>query len=256
MTAPEQMSAALLDAQRGRVPIAAFTRINPFLDVESAYRAQAMTIEHRRQSGDRVIGAKLGLTSKVKRLALGINEPVYGRLTSSMLLPLGEQLQLSGLISARAEPELAFVLGRSLSGDVTVNDVLNAVDVVLPAIEIADSRFAGPIRLPDSIADNAGAARIAIGSRGRNPSDLVDLSVLGCVFRHPGGLDTAACGAVMGHPAIAICWLVHALARRGEHLEQGEIILSGGLTASVRLRPGDTVIVEFDGLDPLLVSCS
>jgi len=256
MTSAEQISAALSTAERERVPIAAFTRVNPFLAVETAYQAQAISTERRVQAGDRIIGAKLGLTSKVKRLALGIHEPVYGRLMASMQLPLGEHLQLSGLIGPRAEPELAFALGRSLSGEVTVNEVLNAVEVVLPAIEIVDSRYIGPIRLPDSIADNAGAARIAIGSQGRHPRELVDLSVLGCVFRHPGGIDTAACGAVMGHPAIAISWLVRALARRGERLHEGEIILSGGLTASVPLRPGDAVTVEFDGLNPLLVSCS
>jgi 2-keto-4-pentenoate hydratase len=256
MTAAELMSAALIEAERGHMPITAFTRVNPFVDVETAYQAQSMFIEHRLRSGDRIIGAKLGLTSKVKRSALGIHEPVYGRLTASMLLPLGDQLQLSELISPRAEPELAFLLGKSLCGDVTVNDVLDAVDVVLPAIEIVDSRFTGSIRLPDSIADNAGAARVAIGPRGRQPRELVDLSVLGCVFRHPAGIDTAACGAVMGHPAIAISWLVRALARRGEQLHEGEIILSGGLTASVRLHPGDTVTVEFDGLSPLWVSCT
>ena len=256
MTAPQQMSEALIEAERERSPSAAFTRGNPFVSVETAYQAQSLGIEHRLRSGDRLFGAKLGLTSKVKRSALGIHEPVYGRLTTSMLLPLGEQLPLGKLISPRAEPELAFLLRKSLSGDVTVNDVLNAVDVVLPAIEIVDSRFTGPIRLIDSIADNAGAARVALGSQGRRPRELVDLSVLGCVFRRPGGIDTAACGAVMGHPAIAISWLVGALARRGEQLDAGAIILSGGLTASVQLRAGDTVTVEFDGLGPLWVNCS
>jgi 2-oxo-3-hexenedioate decarboxylase len=255
MTTPEQMSAALVDAQHRRAPISAFTRVNPFLSVETAYQAQSMVVEHHVRSGDRVVGAKLGLTSKVKRLALGIDEPVYGRLTTSMLL-VGEQVRLNELISPRAEPELAFLLGKPLRGEVSVTEVMNAVSVVLPAIEIVDSRFAGPIRHSDSIADNAGAALFAIGAHGRRPRDLVDLSVLGCVFRHRGGIDTATCGAVMGHPAVAISWLVRALARRNEQLDEGSIVLSGGLTGSVRLHPADTVTVEFDGLNPLWVSCS
>jgi 2-keto-4-pentenoate hydratase len=130
----------------------------------------------------------------------------------------------------------------------TIAGVLDAVEAVLPAIDVVDTRYSGPFRLPDSIADNAGAARIVLGTVGRRPADLVDLSVLGCVFRHRGGIDTAAGGAVMGHPAAAIVWLARALATRGQQLQEGAIVMTGGLTASVRLRPGETVTAEFDGL--------
>jgi 2-keto-4-pentenoate hydratase len=128
-----------------------------------------------------------------------------------------------------------------------------AVDAVYPAIEVVDSRYAQPFRLVDSVADNAGAARAVLGSRPRPPADLVDLHVLGCVFSFPGGFHTAAGGAAMGHPAAAVAWLAGALAHRGKRLEPGSIVLTGGLTAAVPLRPGDRVAAEFDGLGSIEV---
>lgn len=256
MTDPQVMADVLIRAERERTPVVPFTRVNPFLDVETAYKAQAMVVDRRLQSGELLLGFKLGLTSKVKRLALGIHEPVYGRLTTGMVAAFDQPLPLGGLISPRAEPELAFLFGRSVGPEVTIAGVLGAVEVVLPAIDVVDTRYSGPFRLPDSIADNAGAARIVLGTAGRRPADLVDLSVLGCVFRRRGGIDTAAGGAVMGHPAAAVVWLARALANRGQQLQEGAIVMTGGLTASVRLRPGETVTAEFDGLGSVGVCCS
>jgi 2-oxo-3-hexenedioate decarboxylase len=256
VTDPQTMAETLIRAERERAPVAPFTHTNPFLNVENAYRVQTLVVEHRLLAGEQLIGIKLGLTSKVKRRALGIHEPVYGRLTTGMVVPFGEPLRLGGLINPKAEPELALLFGRAVGPDMTVTSVLRAVEQVLPAIEVMDSRYSGSFRLPDSVADNAGAARIIIGTVGRSPGELVDLSVLGCVFRHRGGIDTAAGGAVMGHPAAAIVWLARVLAGRGQHLPAGAIVMTGGLTASVRLRPGDTVTAEFDGLGSVGVRCS
>jgi 2-oxo-3-hexenedioate decarboxylase len=256
VTDPQTMAEVLIRAERERTPIAPFTNANPFLTVENAYKTQAVVVERRLQAGEQVVGIKLGMTSKVKRRAMGIHEPVYGRLTTGMVLPFGEPVRLGGLISPRAEPELAFLFGRSVSTSCTVTSVLGAIAQVLPAIEVMDSRYSSSFRLPDSVADNAGAARIILGAVGRSPAELVDLSVLGCVFRHRGGIDTAAGGAVMGHPAAAIVWLARALANRGQQLQEGMIVMTGGLTASVRLRPGETLTAEFDGLGSVGVHCS
>src|SRR5829696_1543177 len=114
MTDPRALADTLLEAERTRTPIAPLTRTHLFLDTETGYKAQALVVEHRLQAGERVIGAKLGLTSKVKRLALGINEPVYGQLTSGMVLPYGEPLRLDELIHPRAEPEIAFLIGKAI----------------------------------------------------------------------------------------------------------------------------------------------
>ncbi|MGE3287332.1 MAG: 2-keto-4-pentenoate hydratase [Pseudonocardia sp.] len=253
MTDPHQLAEILLDAERRRSPVAPLTRKYPFLDVDTAYKTQSILVERRLLAGERVIGAKLGLTSAVKRHALGLDEPVHGRLTSAMVLPFGEPVPLAELIHPRAEPEIAFVIGRRIEGPVTVAGVLRATEAVLPAVEIVDSRYASAFRVPDSIADNAGAARFVLGTRARPPRELADLDVLGCVFRSRHGIATAAGGAAMGHPAAAVAWLAGALTGRGEAIEEGAVVLTGGLTASVALRPGGLVTAEFDGLGPLTV---
>jgi 2-keto-4-pentenoate hydratase len=253
MSDPHKIADALLAAERTRTPIQPFTRNNPFLDTAVGYAAQESLIEQKCAAGEWVVGFKLGLTSKVKRDALGIHEPVYGRLTSNMLVPAGQPVALDGLIHPRAEPEIALLIGRPIPPGASVATVMAAVDAVYPTIEVVDSRYAQPFRLVDSVADNAGAARAVLGNRPRSPADLVDLHVLGCVFGFRGGFDTAAGGAAMGHPAAAVAWLAGALAQRGKRLEPGSIVLTGGLTAAVPLRPGDRIVAEFDGLGSIEV---
>jgi 2-keto-4-pentenoate hydratase len=244
------MADELLAAERDRAPIAPFTKRNPFLSTSVGYATQELSVRRRR---GRVVGVKLGMTSKVKRDALGIREPVYGRITADMLVSSGQPITVAELIHPRAEPELALVVGRLIPPGASVATVLAAIDAVYPAIEVADSRYAEPFRLVDSVADNAGAARVVLGDRPRKPAELVDLHVLGCVFGFPGGFDTAAGGAAMGHPAAALAWLVSALAARDDRLEPGAVVLTGGLTAAVPLRAGDRITAEFDGLDPVEV---
>lgn len=249
MSDPQAMAEKLIEAERTRTPVPPLTRSHLFLDAETAYKIQALVVDDRLRAGERIVGVKLGLTSWVKRAALGLDEPVFGRLTSGMLLAAGAPVPLHQLISPRAEPELAFLIGRRLDGPVTSAGVLAATDAVVAAVEIMDTRYSDRFRLPDSIADNAGAARVVLGARPRPPSELGDLRLLGCVFRSRGDVvDTGAGGAVMGDPAAAVAWLVNALAERGEHLAAGSIVLSGGITASVGLKPGASVVAEFDGL--------
>ncbi|WP_131815114.1 2-keto-4-pentenoate hydratase [Mycolicibacterium holsaticum] len=255
MSDPRVMADALIAAQRDRVPIAPFTKANPFLTVETAYKAQSLVIDDRVQAGERVIGAKLGFTSRVKRLALGIEDPVYGLLTSGMVVPFGEPIQLDELIHPRAEPELAFLIGETITPLTPPAGVLSAVEAVIPAIEVMDSRYNDSFRLADSIADSAGASRVVLSAQGRPPSELVGLHVLGCLFRHQGGVETAAGGAVLGHPAAALAWLATTLGDRGERLEAGSIVLSGGLTSSTALQPGAVVSAEFDGLGMVQLHC-
>ena len=242
-TDPRTMAAALLAAARDRTPIRPFTKQNPFLSTAVGYATQELVVGDRR-----VVGIKLGMTSKVKRDALGIREPVYGRITEDMLVPPGQPITVAELIHPRAEPELALVVGRPIPPGADVAAVLAAIDAVYPAIEVADSRYSEPFRLVDSVADNAGAARVVLGDQPRKPDDLVDLHVLGCVFEFPGGFDTAAGGAAMGHPAAALAWLAGALAARGDRIEPGTVVLTGGLTAAVPLRVGERLTAEFDGL--------
>ena len=248
MIAARAIADRLIEAEDSRSAISPFTQANPFLSLETAYAAQALFYGRRLTAGERLVGRKLGLTSRVKQLALGIDSPVYGHLTSGMIVPFGEPLRLGTLISPKVEPELAFLMGRELGDHVGLAEVLAAVEAVMPALEIVDSRYRTSFRLVDSVADNAGAARVVLGAQARPPRELTDLKLLGCVFRHPRGLDTATGGAAMGHPLAAIGWLARQLAGRGDCIRPGEVIMSGGLTSSVPLPANRTVRAEFDGL--------
>jgi 2-oxo-3-hexenedioate decarboxylase len=249
MTDARTMANRLIEAERTRTPLTPFTHAYPFLDADTAYQTQWHVVEHRLAGGEELAGAKLGLTSRVKRDALGIHEPLYGWLTTGMLAGHGEPVPVNELIHPRAEPELAFLLRDVPEPPATIATVLAATEAVLAAVEIMDSRYASRFRFADSIADNAGAARVVLGSVTRKPSELGDLKLVGCVFRAAGEVvGTAAAGAAMGHPAAAVAWLVNTLGRKGQYLRAGTVVLSGGLTASVALGPASAISAEFDGL--------
>ena len=247
---PRSMADALIAAERERKAIAPFTDADPGLDAETGYRAQRLVVQHRLDRGERLIGAKLGLTSRVKQEAMGVHEPLYGWLTSGMAHPYGEPLPLGELIHPRAEPEIAFLIGREIRAPATITSVLEGTEAVLAAVEVLDSRYQDfRFRLPDVVADNASGSRIVLGPCARRPGDLCDLRLLGCVLRVQGDVvATAAGGAVMGHPAAAVAWLVNRLSPEDWRLEPGALVLSGGLTAPVPMGPGSVVSAEFDGL--------
>jgi 2-keto-4-pentenoate hydratase len=218
----------------------------PDLDAQAGYAIQALA---RQQAGP-LAGWKLGLTSRAKQAQVGIGEPVRGFLARANALDLGQPLVTSDLIQPRAEPEIVFIMGRDLAGpDVTAADVLAATDGVATGIEVLDSRFTDyRFTTPDAIADNTSAGRFVVGTpvspRG------IDLRLAGVVLEHNGQVTaTAAGGASLGHPAAAVAWLVRALAAAGEGgLLAGQVVLSGGLTAAVPVRPGDVVVVSIDRL--------
>ncbi|HYB17620.1 MAG TPA: fumarylacetoacetate hydrolase family protein [Streptosporangiaceae bacterium] len=247
---PRSIADALIVAERQRTAIAPFTDADPALDAETGYQAQRMVLTYRLDRGERLIGAKLGLVSRAKQEAMGVHEPLYGWLTSGMVHPHGEPLPLGELIHPRVEPEIAFLIGRELRVPATIISVLEATEAVLAAVEVLDSRYQDfRFRLPDVIADNASGSRVVLGPRARVPGDLCDLRLLGCVLRAQGDVAaTAAGGAVMGHPAAAVAWLVNRLCPEDWRLEPGALVLSGGLTAPVPMRPGSVVSAEFDGL--------
>ena len=250
MIDPRQVADALVAAERERKPIRPFSDEYPFFDAGRAYQAQQLFVEAHRSGGDRVIGAKLGMTSSIMRMMVGVDQPVSGWLTAGMILAYGEPVPLGQLIHPKAEPEIAIMLGEEPTHPATITSILSATEAVFAAVEVFDSRFEDyRYRLPDVIADNVGAARFALGSRACTPAELEDLRLIGCVFRSAGEVvGTAAGAAVMGHPAAAVAWLVNALAARGEHLGAGSIVLTGGLTAPVPVREGAALTAEFDQL--------
>jgi 2-keto-4-pentenoate hydratase len=242
----------LAQARTDRRAIPALTDDLEGLDLATAYRVQAA----QRDAADDLVGWKLGVTSRAKQAQVGVREPIRGFLSASHLLELGEPLPTAELIQPRVEPEIAFVMARDLSGPhVTAAQVLAATAGVAPAIEVLDSRFHDyRFTMPDVVADNASAARFVLGAP--VPATGIDLRLVGVVLEHRGEVVATASGAaVLGHPAAAVAWLVRSLAADGYGLGEGDIVLSGGLTAAVAVGEGDAVVVTIDRLGTVELAC-
>jgi 2-keto-4-pentenoate hydratase len=254
----DKAASALLDAYASRVPVAPLSATYPGLSVDDAYAVQRAQVVSRTAAGAVVKGHKVGLTSAAMQAQLGVDQPDFGVLLDSMFLPEGMTAQVSRFLQPRAEPEIAFVLGRRLAGPgVTVAEALAAVDFVLPALEIIDSRIADwNITLPDTVADNASSGAVVLGSRPVKPTDL-DLSLTGCLLYRGGVIaGTGAGGAVLGSPVNALVWLANTLGGRGVALESGHVILPGSVCAAVPFGPGDTVAAAFDRIGTVSVTFS
>jgi 2-oxo-3-hexenedioate decarboxylase len=251
----ERLADRLVEAVRTRTAVAPLTD-EVDLTVEQAYDVQDAMLARLDPGGDRT-AVKLGLTSRAKQQQMGVDEPLYGWFTSDAALDLGEPLAVAGRIQPRAEPEIAFLLGRDLAGRGTTSaHVLAATEAVLPALDILDSRFAGyRFTLPDVVADDASAAHYLVGAP--VPLAGIDLATVGCVFEHNDELvATAAGAAVLDHPAAAVAWLVRALAARDRGLPAGTVVLAGALTAAVAVALGDTVRVTLDRIGSLELRCT
>lgn len=249
------IAAELAAAERERRDRTPFSDEHPDLDDTTAYEAQWAGVQTKLDAGDRLVGAKLGLTSKVKQRVMKVDSPLYGWVTASMLAPYGEPVDLTRFIHPRVEPEIAFLLARDLPAPATVVSVLAATEAVFGAIDVLDSRYTGfRFTLPDVIADNASAGAFLLGPKAVRPADLDDLALLGCVLRVNGEVvDTATGGASMGHPAAAAVWLANRLAERDQSLTAGMLIFSGGLTEPVPLKVGVAVTAELAGLGAIEV---
>lgn len=253
MTIPvSSLAARLRAAVVAREAIAPLSDEFPALDVPTGYAIQTVL---RGGAGSQV-GWKLGLTSRAKQAQVGVSEPIRGFLAGAGALDIGEPLDTGELIQPRAEPEIAFLIGRDLSGlDTTAADVLAATAGVAPALEVIDSRYVDyRFTMPDVIADNTSAARFLIGAP--RPVAGIDLGLVGVVLEHRGEVVATASGAAaLGHPAAAVAWLVRSLTAAGEALTAGSIVLSGGLTAAVPVRGGDVVVATVDRLGTVELAC-
>ena len=239
-----ELADRLAKAAFARAPIAPLSDEAPGLDVDTAYAIQGLA----REAAGPLAGWKLGMTSRAERAQAGTDFPVRGFLASSNALDLGKALASDELIQPRAEPDIVFIMGGNLSGPAaTAADVLAATASVAAGIEILDSRLGGQVTVPDLIADNASAGRFLVGSP--VPLDGIDLRLVGVVLEHNGQVvGTAAGAAALGHPAAAVAWLVRSLAAAGDGLLAGQVVLSGGLTAAVPVRPRDVVVASIDRL--------
>jgi 2-oxo-3-hexenedioate decarboxylase len=253
-----RVAAELLHAEASRADRGRITTDWPGLDVAAAYEAQDALIQLKVDAGERVIGIKLGLTSRAKQQRMGISSPLTGVLTDGMLLEAGVPVPLGELIHPRVEPEIVFVMGARLAGPgVTAATALAAVASVHAGLEVIDSRFRDfDFALPDVVADNASSSRFVVGATGSSPLGL-DLVLEACVLRRNGEVvDTATGAAVQGNPAEALALAANALAERGGFIEAGSIVLTGGMTDAIFVSSGDVVSVDFTTLGSIALPVS
>lgn len=246
----QDVAATLYEAERTQKPLPPLTETYPGLNADDAYAIQQVLIDRKVREGARVVGHKIGLTSLAMQQLLGVDQPDYGHLLDTMMVPDGSALQREDLIAPRVEAEIAFILREELRGPgITVAKVMAATQYVFAALEIVDSRVADwKIKLQDTIADNASSCRMVMGGR-YVPVDDIDLRLTGLVLEKNGEIaNTAAGAAVLGHPAQAVAWLANKLAEFDTPLRAGEAILPGALSAMVAVQAGDQVRATFDRL--------
>jgi 2-oxo-hept-3-ene-1,7-dioate hydratase len=255
------LARALDVAERSGEQIGHFSLAHPQMTITDAYAVQSAWVAMKCEAGRRVIGHKIGLTSRAMQRAARIDEPDYGTLLDDMLLPSGRDAPFARFIEPRIEVELAFILKRQLGGPgVTLFDVLNATDHVVPALEVIDARIRrtdsatdAPRSVRDTISDNAANAAIVLGGRPVRPHD-VDLRWVSALLYRNGIIEeSGVAAAVLNHPAEGVAWLARKLAPHGVTLEAGEIILGGSFTAPVPIERGDTFHADYGPLGPIAV---
>ncbi len=241
------------DARADRHPI---TDEWPELDIDTAYRVQDETLRRRLARGERLIGVKLGLTSRAKQQRMGIDSPLTAWLTDAMVLPAGEPVPQGRLIHPRVEPEIVFVMKDRLAGPgVTAPRALAAVGSVLGGAEVIDSRYRDfRFTLPDVIADNASSGAYLTGPVAADPH-AVDLAMEAVLVEVDGRIaDSATGAAVQGHPAEALALAANDLGRRGHAIEPGWVVLTGGMTDAVPAPPGARIACHFTTLGSVFLS--
>ena len=244
----------LLQAERERKPIQQLSTLWPDINFDDAYAVQGLVQGQKIRNGRRLIGHKVGLTSKAMQRSSQITEPDYGHLLDDMLLNDGARVPHANYCAPRVEVELAFVLGKPLRGPgILLTDVLRATEYVVPALEIVDARVQNPRKIFDTIADNGAAAGIVIGGRPVGPME-VDLRWVGGIMYVNGDIEeTGLAAGVLGHPAMGVVWLANKLSEHGVALEAGHLILAGSFTRVVWAKKGDTVHGDFGRLGGVAV---
>jgi 2-oxo-3-hexenedioate decarboxylase len=208
--------------------------------VDEGYAIQAASIARRLARGEHRVGMKMGFTSRAKMIQMGIDDMIWGRLTDAMIVEDGGSIDFARYVHPRVEPEIAFLLGSPLRGEVTGAEALAAVDAIAPAMEIIDSRYrAFKFSLADVVADNSSSSGFVVGPWQSVDAALDNLGMVLEVNGRPAQIGSSA--AILGHPVRSLVAASRLAAAAGETLEEGWIVLAGGATAAEALAPGDHV---------------
>lgn len=246
----EEIADELLQADRDRTTVPLLTARYPGMAIEDSYAVQALWASGRAAAGHRVVGHKIGLTSRAMQAATGISEPDYGVIFDDMVFDNGATVPFDSYSNVRIEVELAFVLAEPLSGPAcTLDEVLHATEYVVPALEILNSHIALEGRtIVDTISDNAAMGAMVLGDE-RVTVDAVDLRwVSALLYRNQTIEETGVAAGVLGHPANGVAWLANKLFEHGTTLAAGEVLLAGSFTRPVWVERGDTIHAVYNDL--------
>jgi 2-oxo-3-hexenedioate decarboxylase len=251
MTDIQKFAEVVDEAARTAAEIPQFTASGP-LSVEDAYAVQAASVARRLKRGERLVGVKMGLTSRAKMKQVNVDEVIWGRLTDAMRLEEGGSLSFGAYVHPRIEPELAFLLKAPLTGHVTAAEAMAAVGAVAPAMEIIDSRYkAFKFALPDVIADNSSSSGFVVGDWASPDQDLSNLGLVMAVDGRPVEIGSTA--AILGHPVRSLVAAARLAGAALGRLEPGWIILAGGATAAHPLKVGERVRLTMQNLGSVTI---
>ena len=241
-TLMQQLAATVDEAARNAHAIPQLA-LEHTLDLAQAYEIQRLSIAQRLSRGERRVGVKMGLTSRAKMEQVGVDQVIWGRLTDAMQVNDGGRIPLAGYVHPRAEPEVAFLLKQPLAGKVSIAQAATAVEAIAPAIEIIDSRYQNfKFSLTDVVADNSSSSGFVLGRWNRPELDIDNLGIVLEVNGQPAQVGSSA--AILGSPWRALVAAAELAAAADEPLQAGWVVLAGGATAAVALRPGARVRVS------------
>jgi 2-oxo-hept-3-ene-1,7-dioate hydratase len=244
----------LMAAQQERKQATQLHVTFPGITIEDSYAISTEVMRRRVAQGRKVIGHKVGLTSKAMQRSSMIDEPDYGYILDDQMIGDGAKVPHANYCKPRVEVELAFILGQRLMGPgIGLTDVLRATEYVVPAMEIVDARLVDPRKIVDTVADNGAAAGIAMGGRPVRPTDVDLRWVGGILYKNSEIEETGLAAGVLGHPALGVAWLANKLGSMGAALEAGHIVLAGSFTRVVFANKGDTIHGDYGPLGGLAI---
>ena len=255
---------ALYLAEKNRQQISPISLSYPNMDMQDAYRVQRAWVDRKVADGDAITGYKIGLTSRAMQMAMNIDTPDFGILLQSMYFSNGSVIPTCDFLDPRIEVELAFVMKKRLFGDdITIEEVLDATDYVVPSLELiaARSHRVDPAtgytrKVFDTISDNAANAGYIVGDQ-RFAPEAIDLRWSGAILYLNGEVEeTGLAAGVQDHPAKGICWVCKRFAPHGIALEPGQFVLSGSFTRPVAVKPGDDILCDYGPLGRINVKFS
>ena len=257
-TTIDQAADRLWQAHIDRQPCAPVRDLIGLTDIDAAYAVQQKNTERWIQQGRRLVGRKIGLTSKAVQQQLGVDQPDFGMLFADMCIDDGEPIDIARILQPKVEAEIALVIGSPLThAKHTVADIISATAYALPALEIVGSRIADwDIKLTDTIADNASSGLFVLGSR---PVKLSEFDIIKCgmlMERRGDQVSIGAGAACLGNPLHAAVWLADVMMRFGQPLQPGDIIMTGALGTMVSAFAGDVFEAHIEGMGSVSASFS